>query len=61
VEDWAFPTVDKSPSLRTAALVFGALIQHPALDSLSARRALRPAEETAAVAGDLIACFGGLC
>jgi hypothetical protein len=27
---------------RTAALVFGALIQHPALDSLSARRALRP-------------------
>ena len=29
------------PEGRTAALVFGAPIQHPALDSLSARRALR--------------------
>ena len=38
---WCFRAPDRSRG-RTATLVFGALIQHPALDSLSARRALRP-------------------
>jgi pimeloyl-ACP methyl ester carboxylesterase len=38
---WCFRAPNRSRR-RIAALVFGAPIQHPALDSLSARRALRP-------------------
>ena len=38
---WRFLAPDRS-RVRTAALVSGARLQHPALDRLSERRALRP-------------------
>jgi len=45
---------------RAAALVSGARVQHPALDSLSPRGHFAPVEEPAAIAGDLTAFFRDL-